>query len=110
MILTLNSVLSYSWQPPLHRIIFPMYSIQYFEADETAPTFALQPEVCITPFISESILRQAFNYELPHSEEIFRNGQPLLSAGNMRRLTDSQTFVYFTADGLYTVCCFRTNR
>lgn len=34
-----------------------------FEADETAPTFALQPEVCVTPFISESILRESFNYE-----------------------------------------------
>lgn len=70
-----------------------------FEADETAPTFALQPEVCVTPFISESILRESFNYELPHSEEIFRNATAAF-AGNMRRLTDSQTFVYFTADGL----------
>lgn len=70
-----------------------------FEVSEEAPTFALQPEVCITPFISEKILKQAFNYDIPHSEEIIKQAA-LAFRGNMKRLTDSQTYVYFTADGL----------
>ena len=70
-----------------------------FEVSEEAPTFALQPEVCITPFISEKILKQAFNYDIPHSREIFTQAA-LAFKGNMKRLTDSQTYVYFTADGL----------
>lgn len=70
-----------------------------FEVSEEEATYALQPEVCITPFISREILKQAFNYDLPHSEEILTQAV-LAFEGNMRRLTDSQTFVYFTADGL----------
>ena len=70
-----------------------------FEVSEDESTFALQPEVCITPFISRQILKEAFNYDLPHSEEILAQAA-LAFEGNMHRLTDSQTFVYFTADGL----------
>lgn len=70
-----------------------------FEVSEEASTYALQPEVCITPFISEEILKEAFNYDLPHSEEILAQAA-VAFRGNMKRLTDSQTFVYFTADGL----------
>ena len=70
-----------------------------FEVDETAPTFALQPEVCITPFISEDILKAAFNYNLPHSKEIITQAAVAFDC-NRKRLTDSQTFVFFTADGL----------
>lgn len=70
-----------------------------FEVDTATPTFALQPEVCITPFISRDILKQAFNYNLPNSEEILTKAAVAFE-GNKKRLTNSQTFVYFTADGL----------
>lgn len=70
-----------------------------FEAEEDVSTYALQPEVCITPFISEEILKQAFNYDIPHSEEILAQAA-IAFAGNKKRLTDSETFVYFTADGI----------
>ena len=70
-----------------------------FEVDENTSTFALQPEVCITPFINEGILKQAFNYALPHSEEILTQAAAAFES-NRKRLTENETFVYFTADGL----------
>lgn len=70
-----------------------------FEVDVTEPTFALQPEVCVTPFISDDILKANFNYNIPHAQEILSQAV-LAFRNNMKRLTDSKTFVYFTAEGL----------
>lgn len=59
----------------------------------------IQPEACLTPFITETILNEVFNHSLPGGEKILKAASQNF-ANNLRKLRLGQFLLYFTTEGL----------
>lgn len=90
---------------PLFRTVSmdPETSEDFFDilldTAEDDTTFIIQPEACLTPFITDRILDECFNHSLPQGKTI----QALASktfAGNLKKIQQGHFFLYFTEIGI----------
>ncbi|MDC7289628.1 helix-turn-helix transcriptional regulator [Blautia schinkii] len=63
------------------------------------PSYILQPEACLTPFITSDILAQALAPGLPDREAVFKQIDTLLKL-NRQQLCSKSVHVLFTQEGL----------
>lgn len=59
----------------------------------------LQPEACITPFLTGKFLDDVFNHNLPSGQEILQKAD-IYFRKNMQKLAAGQFHIYFTANGM----------
>lgn len=59
----------------------------------------IQPEACLTPFITDSILDDIFNHSLPHGDMICKSARKAFD-NNRRKLRLKQFILYFTEEGV----------
>ena len=68
-------------------------------AGEKEPMIGIQPEACLTPFISGGILKEIFNHSLPGGREILTHAENYFRL-NSQKIADGRFFIYFTYNGL----------
>ena len=59
----------------------------------------IQPEPCLTPFFTGTLLREIFNYELPQAENILQMAEQAFQM-NMDKILHKQFCIYSTLEGL----------
>lgn len=72
-----------------------MFDLNYEESALTG----IQPEACITPFLTGDFLDRIFNHDLSSGEEILKQAN-IYFGKNMKKLTAGQFHIYFTANGM----------
>lgn len=61
--------------------------------------YGIQPEACLTPFLTGKLLRDIFNYDLPDAENTIQAAEQAFLK-NKQKLQTGQLFIYSTGDGL----------
>lgn len=69
------------------------------DTDDRDTAICIQPEACLTPFITEDMLNRIFNHSLPEGKQIFQCALQTFS-GNFRKLQLGRFFLYFTEEGV----------
>lgn len=69
------------------------------ELYKKAPSYILQPEACMTPFITKELLSNALSPDLPDRDIMIQQIYGLLQA-NAKQLESENIHIYFTQQGL----------
>ena len=71
----------------------------FASAASDAPLIGIQPEACLTPFLSGGLLDKIFNHSLPNGEEILKLARKYFRLNKAKTESD-RFFIYFTYNGL----------
>lgn len=89
-------------QPFIHALdYFPENGTEFIRTElfSTAPSYILQPEACLVPFISERLLEKALVPEFPDRRKNILQIKTLLKS-NHAIVSTGQAHVYFTKQGI----------
>lgn len=89
-------------QPLIHALDYFIENTTEFintEFYNTSPNYVLQPEACLVPFISGSLLEKALVPDFPDRKKSIANIKKLLK-GNLSAIEGGQVHVYFTKQGI----------
>ena len=76
-----------------------VFQSMFYSEFETSPLIGIQPEACITPFLSGQMLQDILNREIPEAALILSEAEQAFRK-NMNKLSSHQFFIYFTAGGM----------
>lgn len=81
----------------------PENSCDFFDmlldTEDTDNTIIIQPEACLTPFFTESLLKSIVNPNLPNQEFLLKQ-TCRNSFNNLKKIQNRQFTLYFTLDGV----------
>ena len=75
------------------------HTIDDAKEDSDKKIIAIQPEVCLTPFITGKLLRDAFNHDLPQSKVMIPMIEKIFLK-NRERVEHGNFLIYFTEAGI----------
>lgn len=82
--------------PENHAVVIgSMFDSDFAEND----LLGIQPESCLTPFFTGTLLREMFNHDLPNADAILAMAEQAFQM-SMDKIKNQQFFIYSTYEGL----------